>query len=219
MYKGIIWDMDGLIFNSEAIYLKANVKAGEIMGTPVTAEEYYELVGASEEEAHEFNTAHFKDTAQQAEFYALTEDLVLEMVQAGEMAKKPGLDELLSYLQQQGINSIIASSNNQKMVQAFLGFYELTPQFQAIITREQVSASKPDPSLFLKAQQVFDKPKQELLVLEDSKNGIIAANAAGIDVLMIPDLIQPDAALRQKTVAVLPDLAKVIDYIKNTTVN
>ncbi|GAF40576.1 HAD superfamily hydrolase [Agrilactobacillus composti DSM 18527 = JCM 14202] len=213
MYKGIIFDMDGLMFNSERLYLQANLKAGVTMGIPVTEAEYQELVGASEVEAENFNKSHFKNTQQQAEFFALTEDYVLDLVQAGELQKQPGLDALLTYLTAGKIPSVIASSNNQRMVTAFLSYFGLQDYFQGIITREQVSASKPDPALFIKAQQVLDLPKSDLLILEDSFNGIKAAEAAGIDVVMIPDLLQPTATVQQQTKAILPDLAQVITLL------
>ena len=215
MYQGMIWDMDGLIFDSEALYLEANLKAGQTMGISMTKSDYYEMIGASEAEAEAFNTSHFNSPAQQQEFYDLTETYVLKMVQAGQLKEKPGVRTLLAYLKTVQIDSVVASSNNQKMVMSFLDQFDLATQFSHIITREQVSASKPNPDLFLKAQAILGLEKSELLILEDSKNGIVAANRAGIDVVMIPDLIQPDANLKQQTVAVLPDLKKVIDFIKS----
>lgn len=213
-YKGIIWDMDGLMFNSEQLYLEANVAAGRTMGILVTPEQYHELVGASEEESEDFNRSHFKSDRQLRQFIDLTEQFVLQMVAAGRLMKKPGLDALLAYLAAQKRPSVIASSNNDVMLSAFLGTFDLKDAFSAIITREQVSASKPAPDLFLKAQAVMGLPKKALLILEDSKNGIMAADAAGIDAVMVPDLVQPDTSIQAKATAILPDLNAVLQFLK-----
>ncbi|MCD2256480.1 HAD family hydrolase [Agrilactobacillus fermenti] len=214
MYKGIIFDMDGLMFDTEAAYLKANLMASDDLNIHMVAEDYYQLVGASEEEATGFIETHFTSPEQEQTFYRLTEQHVLELLEAGEIARKPGLTELLAFIEQHGLQRVIASSNNKRMIAAFLDYFKLNQYFDEIISREDVTASKPAPDLFLKAVATLNLAKSETLILEDSPNGVAAAKAAQVPVVMIPDLLQPKAAERQVATAILPDLKQVIDFLQ-----
>ncbi|MDN6267733.1 MAG: HAD-IA family hydrolase, partial [Tetragenococcus koreensis] len=86
--------------------------------------------------------------------------------------------------------------------------------FSHIVSFENVKKAKPDPEIFEKAAAAFDTSKENLLILEDSKNGVLAADQAGINVIMVPDLITPTLAIEARTLAVLPTLNEIPAFLE-----
>ncbi|KFN91711.1 HAD-superfamily hydrolase, subfamily IA, variant 3 [Tetragenococcus muriaticus 3MR10-3] len=90
----------------------------------------------------------------------------------------------------------------------------LSEAFSHVVSFENVKKAKPDPEIFEKAAARFPFSKEELLILEDSNNGVLAADQAGIDVIMIPDLITPTPAIKEKTITILPTLNEVFSTLE-----
>jgi len=134
----------------------------------------------------------------------------------GPVDKKAGLVELLDYLQTQDIPAIVASSTRRKLVEHLLDRLELRDHFVDVVGGDEVANAKPDPAIFEKA---FIKTKldhkDEALILEDSKNGVRAAYNADVPVILIPDMVEADAEMEEKTADILPDLHQVTTYIQN----
>ena len=132
----------------------------------------------------------------------------------GKVTLKPGVEALMKRLNELNIPKVIASSNTLNYIQLLLSHSPIQDEFQSIISAEDVHAAKPNPEIFLKALAKLGLSKEEVLIFEDSKNGILAANRAGIDVIMIPDLIEPTSDLREKTVGVYHSLVEVVEKFK-----
>ncbi len=216
--KGIIFDMDGLIFDTEALVYKGNQQAADSLAIAYDKQTYLRYLGISDEEfvekVHEdFDSEYGFDKI--AEFIRRAYENSEAMFAAGLVALKPGVKELLAYLDAQGITRILASSNNREAIGRLLEQADLVAEFPVVVSADDVSRAKPDPEIFLLAAEKLALPKANLLVLEDSKHGVNAAYAAEIPVIMVPDLLGPDEALAAKTVAVLPDLLAVREWLKN----
>ena len=132
--------------------------------------------------------------------------------------------ELLTYLKANKIKWVIASSNQRAVIDELLEQAELTAYFSTVVSAEDVPKAKPDPAIFLAAQNLLGTKKEETLVLEDydvngiwnnydSQNGVLAAYRAEIPVIMVPDLLPPDADLKNKTVAVVSSLHEVPKFL------
>jgi len=117
-------------------------------------------------------------------------------------------------LQEKNIKSCVASSNQRRIINILLEKNNLSEEFSHIVSFEDVTKAKPDPEIFEIAAGRFGLPKEDLLILEDSKNGILAADQAGIDVIMVPDLIKPTPAIEEKTLAILPTLNEVSSILE-----
>jgi HAD superfamily hydrolase (TIGR01509 family) len=148
------------------------------------------------------------------EFIDRSFNRTIELFEAGVADLKPGLTEILDYLAEKQIPRIIASSNQRRIIDILLEKNGLQDAFEHIVSFEDVTRAKPDPEIFEKAHQFFDAPKENILILEDSKNGILAAHSAGIDVIMIPDLLEPTPDLVEKSLAVLDTLADVPGFLE-----
>ncbi|EMF0268667.1 HAD family phosphatase [Enterococcus hirae] len=215
-YKAVIFDMDGLLFDTEIVYYEASQMVADQMGFPYDKELYLKYLGVSDEEVwanyHQIFASFGKNNVQK--FINDAYEETIRRFSLGAVQLKPGVIELLDFLEEHRIPKVVASSNQRHIIELLLEKNQLTNYFETIVSAENVKRAKPDPEIFLFAHEYLGTKKQETLVLEDSKNGILAAASAEIPVIMIPDLLAPSEDLQQKTLAVLSSLHEVPGYLK-----
>lgn len=212
--RGIIFDMDGLLVDSEKVYYQANQLAAQKMGFEVTAEDHQAILGTTDTYLRQYFLQKLGSPELVKQFIDLSYKTVDEIIQDQGVAIKPGLVELLDYCDDRGINRVIASSNFRTMVEDFMQSTGLKPRFNQIVSGDEVTHGKPHPEIFLKALDKLAIPAPSALVLEDSPNGILAASKADIPVIMVPDLIAPTAMTKQQTLATVDNLAAVIPFLE-----
>ncbi|MGX2943805.1 HAD family hydrolase [Enterococcus alishanensis] len=216
-FNGVIFDMDGLLFDTETIYYETQQVAADQFGLPFDKNIYNRYIGISDEEVwedlHKVYAQHGKEVVNA--FIEKSWGDAKELFFAGKVELKPGVIELLDYLTEQEIPKIVASSNVRSVIESLLEHAQIRDYFVDIVSADDVSYAKPDPEIFLNALGKLGTEAAKTLVLEDSKNGILAANSANIPVIMVPDLIPPTEELAEKTLEVLPSLHEVITYLKN----
>lgn len=213
--QGVIFDMDGLMFDSEKLYYQANLAAAKQMKLDYSDDYYERFIGASDEDLMAFFREAFGSEAQVQEFMRLTYQAIDQAIHQGRLEKKPGLDELIAYLEQQQISKAIASSNFKTKIGDFLTATQTASHFPTIISMDDVAKGKPAPDLFEAALAALGTPAAETLVLEDSLNGLLAAQAAGIPCIIVPDLIKPTVQMQVQALTIVPDLLAVRDFIRN----
>lgn len=215
--SGVIFDMDGLIFDTEMIYYQASQEIADAMGMPYSKESYIQFIGISDEELkesyHEFFSAFGKEKVQT--FIDNSYEEALRLFSEGKAKLKTGVKELVDYLEEQQIPRVVASSNNRPTIEMLLNQVGLKEKFTTIVSAEDVTRAKPDPEIFQIACEKLETKKEETLILEDSKNGVLAAAAAEIPVIMVPDLVPPTPELEEKSIQVVDSLFDVISYLKN----
>ena len=213
MIKAVIFDMDGLIFDSERLYAKANVKTAKTLGLDKDEAYFYQFVGIGAQDMAERMKEAFDDDLVD-EFFRLGEKDAHELLLHGEVPTQPGLHELLDYLDDAGIEKVIASSSKVHMIDVMTKNAGIRDRFSAIHGGDQVEQTKPAPDIFELAWSNLGVSKEETLVLEDSINGVLAAHAAGISVIMVPDTVEPTDEVRDKALAVVNNLLEVANYLK-----
>ena len=213
MIKAVIFDMDGLIFDSERLYAKANVKTAKTLGLDKDEAYFYQFVGIGAQDMAERMKEAFDDDLVD-EFFRLGEEDAHELLLHGEVPTQPGLYELLDYLDDAGIEKVIASSSEVHMIDVMTKNAGIRDRFSAIHGGDQVEQTKPAPDIFELAWSNLGVSKEETLVLEDSINGVLAAYAAGIPVIMVPDTVEPTDEVRDKALAVVNNLSEVANYLK-----
>ena len=213
MIKAVIFDMDGLIFDSERLYAKANVKTAKTLGLDKDEAYFYQFVGIGAQDMAERMKEAFDDDLVD-EFFRLGEEDAHELLLHGEVPTQPGLYELLDYLDDAGIEKVIASSSEVHMIDVMTKNAGIRDRFSAIHGGDQVEQTKPAPDIFELAWSNLGVSKEETLVLEDSINGVLAAHAAGIPVIMVPDTVEPTDEVRDKALAVVNNLSEVANYLK-----
>ena len=215
----VIFDLDGLLADTEIISLKVYQELLEDFGIPFTEETYSrEYSGHREEE----NVQRFLDTYDLPWNFDQTLEKVYEL-EARILAKgvnlKKGAKNLLAFLQREGIPIALATSSVESRARMILYSNAILSLFDHLVFAKDVKRSKPYPDIFLKACSDLNVLPENCLVLEDSEAGIEAAYRAGIPVICIPDLKMPAQSFLNKTEQVFQDLDAVRDYLESRKEN
>ena len=217
--EAVIFDLDGLLADTEIISLKVYQELLEDFGILFTEETYSrEYSGHREEE----NVQRFLDTYDLPWNFDQTLEKVYEL-EAQILAKgvnlKKGAKNLLTYLQREGIPIALATSSVESRARMILDSNGILSLFDHLVFAKDVKRSKPYPDIFLKACSDLNVLPENCLVLEDSEAGIEAASRAGIPVICIPDLKMPAQSFLNKTEQVFQDLDAVRDYLESRKEN
>ena len=213
--RAVIFDMDGVIFDSEKLYIDCCVEVADRLGMKGIVETCYRCIGVTAPVTYRILIDTYRDKALVDRFQKQAASLFAEKYRAGLLGVKPGVRALLSWLKSRGFAVAIASSTRTETVEKELADAGFLPFFDRVVGGDQVGHSKPDPEIFLKAAEALEEAPENCLVIEDSFNGVRAGRAAGMTVFMVPDLLQPDDEIRSLADAVLPSLLHVLDILKN----
>lgn len=215
MIKGVIFDMDGLMIDTEKLLTKFWCKAAKLYGFNMTMEHVLGIRSLAAKFAEPKLKGIFGDSFNYMEVRAKRIELMNEYIENNGIEKKKGLDELLIYLKQNGYKIAVATATDLKRTTAYLTRIGIFDYFDKIICASMVKNGKPEPDIYLKASEELGFLPKECIALEDSPNGIISAHRAGCIPIMIPDLSEPDDELLKLCEARLDSLDLVISYLKN----
>lgn len=215
--RAVIFDMDGLLLDSEPLYRVTWQTAAADLGCPIDDELYERFVGRGNDESERLLAERFGDALPLDEFRKRWRRDWDERLAASPLARKPGAMELLVLLENRGILKALATSSPRVLALRCLG--ELAARFAALAFGDEVEHSKPAPDLFLLASQRLGIAPADCLVLEDSEAGVRAARAAGMDVIMVPDLVPPSeevASMATRVCESLHDVIAIVDNVRKT---
>jgi HAD superfamily hydrolase (TIGR01509 family) len=204
----VVFDMDGLLFDTETLYQEAILLAAAEGGHEVAGDIFSRTIGVPWAQSRVMLMSHFGeafpvDTFQEAwvrHFWVIAETR-LEL--------KPGALELLGTLDEMGLPRAIATSSSLRTVERHLTAHGLEGRFNAIVGHGDYENGKPAPDPFLKAAERLGIEPALCLALEDSHNGVRSASAAGMMTLMVPDLLEPTEEIRGLCTLIVPDLHEV----------
>ncbi len=196
MVKAVIFDMDGVMFDTERIAVDAWIEVLAGMGITAGLEQIRPGIGVNRKDAREIYLRVFGPDFDCDRAIALTGEYQNRWTEEHGVPIKPGLPELLDVLKKSGIKTAVASSTGEKRVRRLLELAGISNSFDAVVCGDMVEHSKPEPEIFLKTAQLLETAPEDCVVLEDSPNGIRAGWRAGMKVIMIPDLIEPDETAR-----------------------
>lgn len=205
-----IFDMDGLIFDTERLFMNTKGKVLETYGYVQHEADYQRTLGTCGAQLNAILHDIYGPDYPAEEISRKTRALVTEQIRAEGPPVKYGIRTLLSWIQSRKIPCCVASSTQHAYVEEYLKLANLYEYFTGIIGGDEIQRSKPNPDIFLAACTRTHVSPAQALVLEDSENGILAASSAGIPVICIPDLKIPEASILDKTAAVVSDAEKVI---------
>lgn len=212
--KAVIFDMDGVLVDTERISRWAWDTVGEKWGCRIDETFLSKLRGGNLEQ---LKSAFLSRYGQEFAFDAMWEEkrsLFLQTLKKEGVPVKKGAVRLLQYLKEKGYGIALATGTARSQTLWNLENTGLEDWFDVMICGDEVTKSKPDPEIFLRAAEGLGVSPKRCLVLEDSLNGISAALSGGFHVVMIPDLTMPDKETVRKVDGVLDDLAEVILFLE-----
>ncbi|MBO0477396.1 HAD family hydrolase [Vagococcus sp. DIV0080] len=215
--SGIIFDMDGLILDTEAIYCESNITIAKEFGLKGFDKEHYkEEIGLSDEHAYQKYLKDFSYLPEETiqAFFDASRNRVKERFATEGAPLKPGIIEILTYLKEQNIPCVVASSNTTAAIKQLLEKADVMDFFKDTVSGEDVTHAKPHPEIVEVALKKLGTKAEETLMLEDSLNGIRASYAAHVPVIMVPDLLEPSEEALEKALCVKKDLFEVLDFVK-----
>ena len=211
----VLFDMDGLIFDTEAVWKRAFFEANEKYGLNLD-EDYRqrEMAGRQEADIRKMMKLEFPDVDIDA-YRDYMRGLVIDTIRTSKDLLKPHFVQLVKGLKENNIKIALATSSGLDRCEilftnAGLNFKEI---FDAVVTKEEVKNGKPNPEVFLKAAEKLGVSAEVCVVLEDSILGIQAAHNAGAIPVMVVDLIEPDDEIKKLTQNVVYSLSEAKNYI------
>lgn len=215
MKKAVIFDLDGLLIDSEIISYQIYCDVLGKYGHSLTVEEYARTLSGKTAVVNMKNViASYQLPFTLEEALTLEEGIEKDYLKKG-VALKPGARELLQYLEEHQIKILLASSSLKDRAMGILIENKIDHYFDDMVFGPEVKRGKPFPDIFLKACEKAGEKADNCLVLEDSEAGLQAAHSAGIDVICIPDMKPPGEEFKKMAVCMLPSLENVIGYLES----
>lgn len=215
MIKAIIFDMDGLMIDSERVTFECYQERLKDMNLTMDEEFYKTLLGKPIKGIYQrFYDVYGNDFPIETVIQDVHQ-LMAERFEKEGVPVKKGLVELLHYLKDNNYKTIVATSSNRDRVDKILAQAKITEFFDDSICGDEVTKGKPNPEVFLKSCQKLGVNVDEAIVLEDSEAGIQASYDANIKVICIPDMKYPEKQYEDKTFKILKDLTEVTAYLKS----
>lgn len=214
MIEAVIFDMDGLMFDTERLSIVYWKEALAEQGFVMTDAQASRIRGRNEEAIRQVEEEMYGPELDYSRALAAQRARMDRVDAAGLLRVKPGLPQLLDWLKEQNIPRAVASSSRRASVEGHLRTAGILHTFSAVVTGDQVTRSKPDPEIFLKAAAALGAPPARCLVLEDSPNGVRAGAAGGFVTVMVPDMDPPTPELAALYTACARDLHEVLAWLQ-----
>lgn len=208
----VIFDMDGVIFDSERLVLECWEKTGEKYHLEGMRDAFLPCIGTNDIKTREIVLERYGADFPYDEFRRESSRLYHSIVDQGGLPVKTGVRELLSYLKKNNIPIALASSTRLEVVIQELKQAGLYEYFVVVMGGDQLKRSKPEPDIYLMTCEKLGVRPKFTYAIEDSYNGIRSAHAAGMRPIMVPDMLPPTEEMREKSVVVLENLLQVKDW-------
>lgn len=185
MIKGIIFDFDGLIVDTESLWFEAYREIMKGFECELTLEEFSKVIGTTDEQLNAFFENATGMKVDEAGLHAKTREFYHQ--KAGSLELREGVREFLEEAKELNLKIGLASSSGRDWVESYLRQFGILEYFNTIKTREDVDKVKPDPALYVKALNALSLEPAEAIAFEDSLNGSAAAIAAGMHCVIVPN--------------------------------
>ena len=190
--KGVIFDMDGVILDSEKLYVRFWCEAGRFYGFPMEEKHALSIRSMARPLASAKLKGIFGSSFDYDAVRSKRVELMDKYVEKNGIELKDGAEDLLVYLKENGYRIALATATPPERAEKYLRLHDLYKYFDVTVSASMVSLGKPAPDIYLRAAEMLGLSAQSCLALEDSPNGIRSANSAGCVTVMVPDLDLPN---------------------------
>ena len=209
----IIFDMDGLIFDTERLFMDMRADVLEKYGYKHKLEDYIKTLGTAGDNLYNILENIYGKEYPAKKISEESREKVNQWIENNGPPVKKGIRNLFEYLYTENKKLCVATSTESITATAYLEKADLLKYVEFVVGGESVKNSKPSPDIFNLASDKAGIAKEKCLVIEDSENGIIAANNAGIPVICIPDLKYPEEKIKNMTICVVDSAEDLIHNI------
>ena len=212
-FEGIIFDMDGVIFDTERLGLESWIIVGERYGFDNVEETCRKCTGRNTADSMEIIRQDFGDKIDIESLHGQVKEVFHSLIMERGLPIKPYAKEILSHLWNDGVKVGLASSTEYSTVENQLRSAGLFGYFDAIVGGNMVKHSKPEPEIYLLACEKLGVNPENTYAVEDSYNGIRSAFNAKMHPIMIPDLLKPDDEMKEKSECIFDNLSQFEKFL------
>lgn len=213
-YTAVVFDMDGVIFDSERAVMACWLEIADKYGIENIEKPYFACTGTTMQRTREIMLETYGEDFPYDTYAKEASLRYHEKYDGGRLPMKPGVVELLRYLKGAGKKIALASSTRRQTVMNQLRDAKILDYFDAVICGDMVTRSKPAPDIFLKDCEELSVAPERAYAVEDSYNGIRSASAGGLRPIMVPDLLPANEEMEKLAEVILPSLLSVRDYLR-----
>ena len=212
--RGAVFDMDGLLIDTEKLYLKYWKQAAREYGYEMLDEHVFSIRSLARKYSIPKLKGIFGEDFPTEDIRNRRTELINQDIEKNGIQVKKGMRELLSFLHGKNIRTAVATATNRTRTMLYLEKINAVSLFDSVICGDMVENGKPQPDIYIKATECLGIEPRFCAAFEDSPNGIKSAYAAGCMAIMIPDLTQPDDEIIPLLSAVYPDLESAIEFFE-----
>ena len=213
VFKAAIFDMDGLLIDSERAISAAWIAGARALGFKLDMSDFVKVIGTASQQSTAMLIEMMGSEDAMRATAAKARELLPQVGGAPVFPLKPGALPLLQALRAAGIPCAVASSSAVEEIRHRLGHVEVLQYFRSVAGGDEVTHGKPDPALYLLAAARLGVAPQDCIAFEDSENGARAAQAAGVRVVIVPDLKPPPADVAARAHGVLGSLDDALAHV------
>lgn len=212
--KAVVFDMDGVLFDTEIVCMKAWMAIAEKNGLPDMEEIFPQCIGLNANDSRQIVLQAYGEDFDYPGFRQESSEWLQTYMAENGLPIKPGVPQILEWLKAAGYAIGLASSTRSSSVFRYLEQSGLKDYFSVVVTGDMVEHSKPMPDIYLMACTELGVEPEEAYAIEDSPNGIRSAHAAGMRPIMVPDMIAPDVEMQRLSFLIRKDLFEVREYLQ-----
>lgn len=213
-YSAVVFDKDGVIFDTENLRLGIMRKITEELGLNDVTPLYDMITGLTQTETERRVKMYYGKGVPYDEMFKKAADMELDYINAFGPPLKTGVKELMDYLKSEGKLIGLASSGKREEIMLTIGMAGLTEYFDVIVGGDDVQNSKPEPDIYIKAVTGLGIKAENAYAVEDSYNGIKSCHAAGLMPIMVPDRLLPNDDMKKLCTAIYPSLGAFMQALK-----
>lgn len=214
--RTVIFDMDGVLFDTEKLCQDSWIAVAGERGLPGMEEIFPRCIGLNANDSRQVVLGAYGQDFGYDDFRKRASEWFWEYIENNGLPMKPGVNELLHWLKENGWTVGLASSTRGESVRKCLERAGIRDYFEEVVTGDMVEHSKPLPDIYLLACSRLGAEPAESYAIEDSPNGIRSAHAAGMHPLMVPDMIAADEEMKRLSEKIFNDLGGVLEFFRES---